>query len=439
VLEPFSAHEARDFYDAIEWVAVQPWCDGRVGLYGASYNATIQWNVAAMSPPSLKAIMPFASDADAYRDLSYPGGIFNESYRRAWFDGLVAAGRCGGDAVDLVGGMHEHPFDDPSYYGPSGTGPLSADFSRVTVPVLTAVSQTASLHGRAGFEAFRELASEHKQLLVVDATYFSFLFRECLEEEMAFFDRFLKGIQPARNPAPVRFIMRTGHGTFEWREEETWPVPGTRYESWFLDAQSAALRLTAPGVPAMAAYSGDADETVAPLCASFLSDPLGEPLELAGHFSATLWVSATAHDMDVFVALHVIDDKGSELHYGRERGSDAPVTWGCLKVSQRATDPARSNPERPWHTHRAEDRRLLEPDEVVQIDVEMLAATARVRRGHRFRVDVTPIEGSVARTDAEGRPLRRAYELSYHAGATNRVHTGPRHPSSIRLPVVPPK
>ncbi|MBV9662189.1 MAG: CocE/NonD family hydrolase [Acidimicrobiales bacterium] len=441
VLEPFSAQEASDYYDAIEWIAGQSWCDGKVGLYGASYSATIQWNVAALGPPSLRAIMPFASDADAYRDLSYPGGIFNEAYRRGWFDGLVGEGRCGGAAVDLVGGMQAHAFDEPAYYGPSGTGPLSADFSRVTVPVLTAVSQTASLHGRAGFEAFRELPSKHKQLLVVDATYFPFLFRDCLEDEQVFFDRFLKGVEPQQPPAPVRMIMRTGGGAFEWREEPTWPVPGTCYETWFLDATRGALAREAPQSSQRSSYSADADAdaTDLPASASFLSAPLDADVELAGHFGATLWVSASAHDMDVFVALRVVDADGAEVRYERARTSQAPVTWGCLKVSQRATDRARSCPERPWHTHRAEDRQPLTPDEVVEIEVEMLAATARVRAGHRLRVDVTPIEGPGARLDASGRPTRRAYDPAYHVGVSNHIHTGPLHLSSIRLPVVGPE
>jgi putative CocE/NonD family hydrolase len=81
-LNPFSRQEALDYYDAIQWAAEQPWSDGNVGLLGGSYNATIQWNVAALHPPTLKAIAPLASDSDAYRDLAYPGGLLLGNYRR---------------------------------------------------------------------------------------------------------------------------------------------------------------------------------------------------------------------------------------------------------------------------------------------------------------------------------------------------------------------
>ena len=62
--EPWSLAEAIDFYDAIEWAAAQPWCNGNVGLIGISYFAINQWFVANLKPPSLKAIMPWEGFAD---------------------------------------------------------------------------------------------------------------------------------------------------------------------------------------------------------------------------------------------------------------------------------------------------------------------------------------------------------------------------------------
>ena len=45
-LDPKSARESKDLHDCIEWAAVQPWCNGKVGLNGISYFATNQWYVA---------------------------------------------------------------------------------------------------------------------------------------------------------------------------------------------------------------------------------------------------------------------------------------------------------------------------------------------------------------------------------------------------------
>ena len=63
------------FYDAIEWAAAQPWCNGNVGLLGISYFAINQWFAANLQPPSLKAIIPWEGFADLYRDALYHGGM----------------------------------------------------------------------------------------------------------------------------------------------------------------------------------------------------------------------------------------------------------------------------------------------------------------------------------------------------------------------------
>jgi len=75
--EPWSLAEAVDFYDAIEWAAAQPWCNGKVGLLGISYFAINQWFVANLQPPSLKAIIPWEGFADLYRDALFHGGILS--------------------------------------------------------------------------------------------------------------------------------------------------------------------------------------------------------------------------------------------------------------------------------------------------------------------------------------------------------------------------
>ena len=49
---PF-VHEALDGYDAIEWLAAQPWSDGQVGMIGPSYLGWVQWFAASQHPPHL--------------------------------------------------------------------------------------------------------------------------------------------------------------------------------------------------------------------------------------------------------------------------------------------------------------------------------------------------------------------------------------------------
>jgi len=74
-LDVNSPAEFRDFHDAIEWAAVQPWSSGKVGLLGISYYAAGQWMIAAERPPHLAAILPWQGTYDFYRDRTRQGGI----------------------------------------------------------------------------------------------------------------------------------------------------------------------------------------------------------------------------------------------------------------------------------------------------------------------------------------------------------------------------
>lgn len=435
-LNVFSQQEALDYYDAIDWAARQTWSNGKVGLYGSSYNATTQWNVAALQPPSLHAMAAIASDADAYRDLAYPGGIFLKNYRHWWWKESVGPARNkDSDAVDFVAGLENHPWDDGHYHGYGQGAILSADFSKIHIPVITAVSQTGFTHGRAGFEAYAELPSPAKQLLILDAAFPEYMFVDCQPDLETFFSRHLKGLLPFQEESPVRMVMRTGDGGFEWQNATTWPLPNTEYRELFLDANGATTvgKITThlPLQQGQFTYSADIQAAKDLPMAIFESEPLTESLELAGHFRATLWVASTSADADIFVAIRVLDGDKEVYYQTRAPGTRAPLTYGCLKVSHRATDPVQSNKERPWHTHREEDALPLLPNTVVKIDVELLAATGRIALGCRFRVEISPAEGPGAIPGWE-----RAYDESYHRGAANSIFTGELYASSITIPLI---
>lgn len=53
--------EASDGYDVVEWVARQPFCNGKVGMWGGSYAGYAQWATAKEFPPHLATIVPVAS------------------------------------------------------------------------------------------------------------------------------------------------------------------------------------------------------------------------------------------------------------------------------------------------------------------------------------------------------------------------------------------
>jgi putative CocE/NonD family hydrolase len=79
--EPF-AHDARDGHDVVEWLAKQPWCVGKVALWGGSYAGFNQWATLKEFPPHLTTVVPAAA-AHPGVDFPAPGNIFY-SYDVQW-------------------------------------------------------------------------------------------------------------------------------------------------------------------------------------------------------------------------------------------------------------------------------------------------------------------------------------------------------------------
>lgn len=101
VFEPF-VNEGKDGHDLVEWVAKQPWCNGKVGMWGGSYGGYNQWATLRELPLHLRTIVPVAS-AHPGVDVPAPGGIMS-SYWMQW--------------LTLTSGLtlNQKLFNDPSFW-----------------------------------------------------------------------------------------------------------------------------------------------------------------------------------------------------------------------------------------------------------------------------------------------------------------------------------
>jgi putative CocE/NonD family hydrolase len=80
--EPF-ANEPRDGHEVVEWLAKQPFCDGKVAMWGGSYAGFDQWATAKEFPPHLATIVPAAA---AHPGLDYPAyNNIGMTYDVQWF------------------------------------------------------------------------------------------------------------------------------------------------------------------------------------------------------------------------------------------------------------------------------------------------------------------------------------------------------------------
>ena len=454
--DPWSPSEACDFYDAIEWAGRQSWSTGRVGLSGVSYFAMTQWLVAGLKPPSLAAMIPWEGAADMYRDFGYHGGIFSFGFVVNWYNNHMAhhlLGRPQASAPDAfatpwVWEYMRYSLDSAWYDG------RRADWAKIDVPFLSAGNWSGmGLHLRGNTEGFTRAASKQKRLRIHAGThYHPFYSAEGREDQLRFFDHWLKGIDTGimREP-PVKLLIRKGgHGNAEWRFESAWPIGRTRWTRLYLqpgpDHAAGTLATDAPRRASSIRYPVDvmtkagvasASWTSTALAGSvpasglsFQTGPLREATEVTGPIVLILWVSSTTEDMDVFATIRNIAPDGSDVFELGQQGQPIPVAKGWLRAAHRALDPELSLPYRPYHAHT--HRAWLERGEVARLDVEIWPTSMVFGKGHRIRLDVAPRDGI-------GAAPYTHYHADYNAGAANTIYTGGTRASYLLLPVIPPR
>lgn len=159
--EPF-ANEGRDGYDIVEWLAVQPWCDGSVTMWGGSYAGFDQWMTLKEFPGHLKTIVPAAAahqavDFPFFKNiffsyvmqwLTFTSGVtpnanlfgeptfWIEKFRELYLNHLPfkRLDRLVGNTTTHFRTWVQHPIPD-AYWDQMAL--LPEDYDRINVPILT--------------------------------------------------------------------------------------------------------------------------------------------------------------------------------------------------------------------------------------------------------------------------------------------------------------
>jgi predicted acyl esterase len=412
--------EAEDCFDLIQWMAEQPWSNGKVGMTGVSYLTAIQWQVAPLKPPALAAINPFEGFSDWYREFAYHGGIPETSFLVRGTGNLQWSTT---RTEDTLANATAHPLYD-AYWASK-----ECDLEAIEVPAYVVASWSDhGLHTRGTLEAYKRMRSRQKWLEVHGRKKWHYYYEPSnVERQRAFFDHFLRA-PGTRVPAwpKVLIEVRERANVGEMRAEKEWPLARTQYRKLYLDAAGAGLR-KAPPVVGEVRY--DAQSGSAAFDYTFAEDT-----ELTGHMKLHLNVEAVgADDMDLFVAIQKVGVDGNLVGFVfyalLENG---PVALGWLRVSHRELDARRSTAEQPVHTHEREQ--LLKPGERVPVEIEIWPSATLFRAGERLRV---MIQGhDVYQEGLPNAPFAR-HEKTRNRG-THVIHTGGVTPSHLLVPVIPP-
>lgn len=439
--------DLEDTAAVIGWLAGQPWSDGNVGMFGASFFSKIAKGVAALGlAPALKAIFAPWSANDWYRSVWYHGGILNARFLSHWrfsphrlryrslmreslgdeaYQAAVQAARADDElmSVDAIRQALLDPEPPPNA--------LLVDF--VLNPLDGEFWQERNIDGEPGevpaylgadwgnygchlpgiFEAW-EAWRGPKKLLIGPPIYLDRPLYQLQDEAVRWFDHWLRGIDTgiADEPAIRCFMPPTGH----WRAFESWPPEDARWMEFYLHEHGVLSEhefWPNEGVDNLDESTFGHGELV------YRTPPLVEETELLGPVVLNLFVSCTGPEALIFATLLAVDAEGNEEE----------LTRGWLRASQRKLR-ADSTRWAPVQAH--DDREPLEPGEVYELRFPIVPTAYVLRPGQRLALRIKGYDDEPASSGTQG--IARMH-LGLPRPIRLTIHRNAEHPSRLELPI----
>lgn len=464
--------DAEDGYDTVEWAARQPWCTGKVGTFGVSYNAWMQYQLARLRPPHLAA-MSAVSIPTELTGVDWPGA-FKPARRVRWWLTTIAPDlrRRKGlppphtpaeaakiwEEIERGAMLGLVPWSRVADYLPEPLASQALDWLRhpgrrawrfeeahhdIGVPNLDFTGWFDHCCSIGNFRGLRKhgrsvTARRHSRIVIGPWNHCNLGKRQhggfdfgpnagvsLQQMQIRWFDHWLKGLDNGvnREPAVRYFVMGSGI----WRSADDWPPPRTgRME---LTLAGAGVLGRVPGaheppdryvhdpfnpVPTLwdaACFQDVSDRRRLDYRADILryrTGPLKKDVEVAGNPEVILYAASSAPDTDFFVRL--IDDDPD--------GAAMEVCYGMVRARHRrgldADDP-------------------LVPGEATRFRIRMGGTACCFRKGHRIRLDVCSSDfpnhdrnHGTGENDLFDPEMRIAEQTVFHSA---------RHPSVLVLPV----
>ncbi|HVW68179.1 MAG TPA: CocE/NonD family hydrolase [Steroidobacteraceae bacterium] len=481
-------NEASDGYDTDEWIAKQPWSDGKIGTLGGSYLGYTQLTQGIRGSSHLASMATEVTSTDIYDGWAYVDGAFVLGFALPWGAGIIDGrtiqmGTYDWPTIfrhlplstaDAAAGHVNFPYrdwvqharrEDPYWEGIS----FERQAQHIGVPLLVVegwydIFLRGALrdHERITTAGATELARQNKRLVIGPWIHFKnhapridsapdpsdpgidFGPDAAIDMRQVYLrwhDHWLKGIDNGveREPPVSLFVM----GVNRWRNEKEWPLARTRYTNYYLHSGGHANSAGGDGTLATTGPTGPATDT-------FTYDPASPVPTLGGNVCCSS-VPNGPHDQ------RPVEARSDVLVYTTPALREPLEVTGPIRVKLFA---ASSAADTDWTAKlvdvhpdgyaqnlqdgivRARYRRgkdqpaaLLEPGRVYEYDIDLWATSNTFLPGHRLRVEIA--SSNFPRFDrnlntgedpATGTRLQLARQTIYHSA---------KYPSHIVLPVIP--
>jgi len=434
--------DMNDGYDTIDWIAKQPWSNGKVGMIGGSALG-ITANHAAMSGnPHLLCNIVIVGHGSSYHNSGYPGGVFLQNMNEGW---LKAQGVPPVQVPRPIHRVYDDSFRklDIEHY-----------FAKMTVPTLNIggwydIFSQGNIDGFTGLQYRGGEGAKGNQKLVMGPFGHGNLSGDLkypraaklFDPELTFrwFDHWLKGEDNGidREPA-VRYYMmgdtldKEAPGN-EWRTSEDWPPKGSWNIYYYLESDGKLTRLPRfvgqeasknsdtfvydPKNPVPTVGGNNLLLPLGPMdqrevssrqdVLKYETEPLAEPAEIAGRVSAELWVSTDAEDTDFTAKLVDVYPNGYE----------------ALVLDQ------------PFRLRFREGFNRMVPakqGEVYPIKIDLWSTALVFNKGHKIALHIS--SSNAPRFEPHSNTWQPVDSYDQAVKATNTVYHDADHPSRLVLP-----
>jgi len=461
-----SPQAARDGYDIIEWIAKQTWCNGNVGMMGASGYGVAQWITAPLNPPHLKALAVLAT-TDNYRGLCYPGGVQRKPFVLNMIAGLVSAAIWPGPVpgkkppLNIVSEILANTQDGP-FWWEHGSGWKT--ILKIKIPVLNILNVPIRLHAVTHLRSYEEIKSPKKLVVTpwTNENYQPWIFETTAFNEyvLRWFDYWLKGADTGIMDEPEVAIFDMGTG--KWRFENEFPLARTKWTKYYLHSLEI-LSIVKSGkkekpdtyknislnTALMASYGIKSDTSKQhEHYITYTSAPLEKNLKINGPVSFTLYAATdeeVTSDWSFFVKMGEMVPKGVPLNPVTKLPEIKPEandpftppnvqiwSWGSLKAKYREVDEQRSRPGLPWHSYNKPA--ALKPNTIYAFKIEMQPIFKTFRKGCRIWLKIASDDALFSTWDASSEYAERPLNLAKNEIT---IYHDVAHPSHLLLPVIP--
>lgn len=433
----------RDGYDTIEWLAEQPWCNGKIGMFGASAMGITQYLAAGTNPPHLRCCVVMVAASNLYEDAIFYRGEFQKALVEGWLHDVGKS--------EFISFFIAHPNYAPIYDSLN----LMSRLDSVNVPILHMggwydIFTQGTLNAFVGIQERGGPLARGKQKLIMGPWVHDISKTSCgelvfpnsdsmefLDDIIAFMEEHLKGISPLKTMPPVQYYLmgdpeaKNSPGN-RWVESESWPPPTTQVSLYLREGGRLSFEPpseTEPphhfdfnpndpvptvggrnlNLPAGAYNQSQVEDR--PDVLVYTSDVLADSIVVVGRIRVKLWASSDAWDTDFTAKLCDVYPSGKSML----------IADGIIQAR---------------HRNSLEKEEFLVPNEATEFVIDLWSTAIAFAPGHQIRVSISSsnyprfkVNPNTGKPFGDFSEMRIAHQTIYH----DRLH-----PSAIELPVINP-